>query len=87
MRGRIMSIYQLLFAGTTPIGGTFVGLLADKQGVGPAIVVAAALCVLGLGAGLAYLRFGPRPAPEHEEDAPAASPPSALNEPPAAASQ
>jgi MFS family permease len=87
MRGRIMSIYQLLFAGTTPIGGTFVGLLADRQGVGPAIVVAAALCVLGLGAGLAYLRFGPRPAPEHEEDAPAASPPSALNEPPAAASQ
>jgi MFS family permease len=61
MRGRIMSIYQLLFAGTTPIGGTFLGYIADTRGVGSAIRIASALCVVGLGAGVAYLRFGPRP--------------------------
>lgn len=67
MRGRIMSIYQLLFAGTTPIGGTFIGVLADKRGVGQAILVAAALCVVGLLAGVAYLRFGPQPTEDEVE--------------------
>lgn len=61
MRGRIMSIYQLLFAGTTPIGGTFLGFLADAYSVGSAIKIAAILSVGGLAAGVAYLRFGPQP--------------------------
>lgn len=74
MRGRIMSIYQLLFAGTTPIGGTFVGLLADKRGVGQAIFAAAALSVVGLLAGILYLRFGPRAAAGPTEDSPGPSP-------------
>jgi MFS family permease len=63
MRGRIMSIYQLLFAGTTPIGGTLIGYLADTQGVGAAIEISAILCVGGLAAGVLYLRFGPQPEP------------------------
>lgn len=69
-----MSIYQLLFAGTTPIGGTFVGLLADKRGVGQAIFAAAALSVVGLLAGILYLRFGPRAAAGPTEDSPGPSP-------------
>jgi MFS family permease len=63
MRGRIMSIYQLLFAGTTPVGGTLLGVLADAQGVGRAILVMAVLCVGGLAAGILYLRFGPQAEP------------------------
>jgi hypothetical protein len=63
MRGRIMSIYQLLFAGTTPIGGTLIGYLADTRGVGAAIEIGAILCVGGLAAGVLYLRFGPQPEP------------------------
>ena len=58
MRGRIMSIYQLLFAGTTPIGGTIFGVLADDLGVGEGIRIVAVLCVAGLAAGLLYLRLG-----------------------------
>jgi hypothetical protein len=61
MRGRIMSIYQLLFAGTTPVGGTLMGVIADTQGVGPAIELAGILCIAGLLAGVLYLRFGPQP--------------------------
>lgn len=58
MRGRIMSIYQLLFAGTTPIGGAVFGWLADKGGVGWGTGVMAILSGFGVVAGLAYLRFG-----------------------------
>jgi MFS family permease len=58
MRGRIMSIYQLLFAGTTPIGGAVYGLLADRGGVSWATGVMAVLCGFGVLAGLIYLRAG-----------------------------
>jgi MFS family permease len=58
MRGRIMSIYQLLFAGTTPIGGSGYGFLADTGGVGWATGVVALICGGGVLAGLAYLRLG-----------------------------
>ena len=51
MRGRIMSIYQLLFAGTTPIGGTMLGVLADDLGVGEGIRIVAVLCVARSGSG------------------------------------
>ena len=33
LRGRVMSIYFLLFAGTTPIGGFLTGLAANHIGV------------------------------------------------------
>ncbi len=58
MRGRIMSIYQLLFAGTTPIGGAIYGLLANSGGVKWATGVMAVLCGFGVVAGLTYLRAG-----------------------------
>ena len=31
-RGRVLSLYTLLFAGTTPIGGAITGWLADVWG-------------------------------------------------------
>ena len=37
LRGRVMSIYTLLFLGSTPIGSMIVGTLAEQQGVRVAI--------------------------------------------------
>jgi hypothetical protein len=51
-----MSIYQLLFAGTTPIGSLIIGALAERGGVQRAIATVAGLCGLGVVAALLYLR-------------------------------
>jgi MFS family permease len=56
MRGRIMSIYQLLFAGTTPLGSLIVGGLAEHRGVRQATMLVALVCGLGVLLALAYLR-------------------------------
>jgi len=56
LRGRVMSLYTLLFMGSTPIGSLIVGAMADHQGVRPALAEVAVLCVLGTAAGLAYVR-------------------------------
>jgi predicted MFS family arabinose efflux permease len=55
MRGRVMSLYVLLFIGTTPIGAFVTGSLASTIGVEATLVLEASLCVVGLiGAGLFY---------------------------------
>jgi MFS family permease len=56
LRGRILSIYMLLFAGTTPIGSLIIGTLAEHGGVPIAVLTAAVVCGLGVIAGLLYLR-------------------------------
>ncbi len=56
LRGRIMSIYQLLFAGTTPIGSVVIGALAERMGVQWAVAIVASICGLGVGVGLLYLK-------------------------------
>ena len=56
MRGRIMSIYQLLFAGTTPLGSLIIGVLAEHWGVQRATMLVATACGLGVLLALAYLR-------------------------------
>ncbi len=48
LRGRVMSLYFLLFAGTTPIGGFLVGVLTARFGVQPTIVLMGIICVLGV---------------------------------------
>lgn len=63
MRGRIMSLYQLMFAGTTPVGGAIYGWLADTGGVAWATALMAGMCGAGVLAGLAYLRLGTLRAP------------------------
>jgi MFS family permease len=54
LRGRVMSIFFLLMAGSTPIGGYLVGLLGERIGVQEALGVHAALCALGIGIALLY---------------------------------
>jgi MFS family permease len=54
LRGRVMALYMLLFAGSTPIGGFLTGFLAETMGVSTAIAVNAAACLIGVLIGLAY---------------------------------
>jgi MFS family permease len=56
MRGRVMSIYQLLFAGTTPFGSLIIGGLAERGGVQRAVAIVAAVCGLGVVAGFLYVK-------------------------------
>ena len=56
LRGRVMSINTLLFAGSTPIGSLVVGGLAGGVGVQPTIASMGGLCILGVVASLAYVR-------------------------------
>jgi MFS family permease len=56
LRGRVMSLYTMLFLGSTPIGSIVIGTLASRQSVRIAIGEVAILCGLGTVAGLLYLR-------------------------------
>lgn len=56
LRGRVMSLYFLLFAGTTPIGGMLVGVLAEYAGVQAAVVALGTVCLLGVGGAMLYAR-------------------------------
>jgi MFS family permease len=56
LRGRVMSLYTMLFMGTTPIGSIVLGGLADRQGVRVATGEVAIICGFGTIAGLIYLR-------------------------------
>ena len=58
LRGRVMSIYALLFIGTTPIGSLIVGSLAARQGIRLTIMELASVCMVGVGVSLlAVLRL------------------------------
>jgi MFS family permease len=54
LRGRVMALYMLLFAGSTPIGGFLTGFVAQTMGVSSAIALNAAACFAGVAIGLAY---------------------------------
>ena len=54
LRGRVMALYMLLFAGSTPIGGYLTGVMAQAWGVQTAVGIEAALCLVGVAAGLLY---------------------------------
>ena len=49
LRGRVMGLYMLLFAGSTPIGGMFIGSLSSRIGVPETLLLCALLCLLGVG--------------------------------------
>ncbi|MGH2520741.1 MAG: MFS transporter, partial [Chloroflexota bacterium] len=57
LRGRVMSVYMLLFAGTTPIGALVTGYMAGTFGVRSALGIEAVLCVAAAAAGALYWRL------------------------------
>ncbi len=57
MRGRVMGLYVLLFAGSTPIGGLLIGVLSEVfNSVSLALLICAILCLLGTAIALVYQR-------------------------------
>jgi MFS family permease len=56
LRGRVLSINTLLMLGSTPIGGFFLGSVGELAGVETAILLCAALCLLGVGIAISYRR-------------------------------
>ncbi|NNJ10353.1 MFS transporter [Chloroflexales bacterium ZM16-3] len=56
LRGRVSSLYFMLFAGSTPIGGLLIGGAASLFGVPKALLLCATLCLIGVGAAVAYQR-------------------------------
>lgn len=55
LRGRVMSIYMLMFGGTTPIGSLLIGTSAQHLGVRFAVTSAATLCLIGVMGGWLFL--------------------------------
>jgi MFS family permease len=56
LRGRVMSIYGLLFIGTTPIASLLIGQLAERVGVQATVLAMAGLCAAGVVAATLYAR-------------------------------
>lgn len=56
LRGRVMSLYTMLFLGSTPIGSLALGFLAEHQNVRVAVGEVAVICGLGTLARLWYIR-------------------------------
>lgn len=52
LRGRVMSVYFFVFAGSTPVGGWFTGFVAEHASVPTAVAVDAALAGVGVLAAL-----------------------------------
>jgi len=46
LRGRVMSVYMLVFAGSTPLGNLFTGGLAHWFGAPTALLIDAGLCII-----------------------------------------
>jgi MFS family permease len=68
MQGRVMSLYQVLIGGTTPIGATLVGLLAQRYGVPFAVALMAGLCGCGVALAFTYAwRMRSRLVPDGQE--------------------
>jgi hypothetical protein len=56
MRGRVMSVFALVFEGTAPMGGVIAGALAARLGGAAAFVVAGLAAVILIAAGTPELR-------------------------------
>jgi len=48
LRGRVMGLYTVTFAGMTPFGSLLIGLVAERLGVGPACAVGGVSGLLGV---------------------------------------
>jgi MFS family permease len=62
LRGRVMSVYTTVFAGSTPIGGLLMGGIAGAWGVEPSLIVGGVLSAVVAVVGFASIRMGAVPA-------------------------
>ena len=58
LRGRVMSVYSLVFLGTVPIGNAIMGLIAERMGTPHAVTVSGVICLI---AAMMYARTYLRP--------------------------
>jgi MFS family permease len=49
LRGRVMSVYSLVFLGTVPIGNAVMGFVADMVGTPRAVTASGVICLLAAG--------------------------------------
>jgi MFS family permease len=66
MRGRVMSLYGLVFLGSTPVGGPLMGWISEQWGARAALAVAGTACLAAAAAAAVAsvrLRLRPHPAP------------------------
>ena len=54
LRGRVLSLYTLLFVGATPLGAMFIGTLADRWNIQAALGLASVGSLAGVVGGLLY---------------------------------
>jgi MFS family permease len=62
LRGRVMSVYTTVFAGTSPIGGLLLGAIAANAGAPEAIAVGGAVSLVAALLGIVWYRRLPRSA-------------------------
>jgi predicted MFS family arabinose efflux permease len=48
LRGRVMGVYMMVFAGATPVGASLIGSVAEGVGVPAACIVGGGLALLGV---------------------------------------
>ncbi|MEW6068463.1 MAG: MFS transporter [Nitrospirota bacterium] len=46
LRGRVMSVYVLVFLGTAPLGNSLIGILADSIGTTTAVSISGIICII-----------------------------------------
>ncbi len=56
LRGRVMSVYVTVFAGSTPVGGLLMGGIASRFGVSVSLVAGGVACAAVGAAGIVWLR-------------------------------
>ena len=48
LRGRVMGVYMMVFAGATPLGASLIGIIAEGGGVPAACLVGGSLALVGV---------------------------------------
>ena len=64
-RGRVMSVYSLVFAGSTPIGNMYAGIAADKLGADKAFLMSGILAIASIGLLTLIFRVNKLRTPNH----------------------
>ena len=56
LRGRVMSVYTTIFAGSTPIGGPIMGAIASAAGIAVSLAIGGAIAAVVGAVGFVWIR-------------------------------